>query len=197
MKNTQKTPRERYVSRRAFAKMVSTSHGAVNKACVTGKIDLATNKVDLMGVNTRAYIALQKERILGASTQKPVAGPRVSQGAPMFGSRAEGELGKLERQCKRLDLQNARATIENQRVSGEFLEKDAIRAYFSRWYEIEKNMLLGMGDRIYSDLMSVCGVNDASKGVEIISTINREAQEILAAVYRNVDEFVDSEAAKK
>lgn len=219
MENTLKTPKERYISKRAFARSVSTQHSAVNRACTLGKVDLVDGKVDLLGKNTRAYIILQKERISrdlpstsGNGTDTPgiredngvplpevpppaaCVGPRVAQSRVAFSNRAEGEVCKLERQVRRLDLQNARSEIENARVRGELIPRDLVTQILGRWWAIESSELVPLGERHAPDVVAAVRneTNDAFAALAVTQLITARVQAALSNIDRLVNDFIAS-----
>jgi hypothetical protein len=120
------------LSRRGYAKRLGITPGAVNKAVLAGKIDMAGDRVDPGGPLSLAYESVQKQRQAAAAEPlarviplaarrgpaRRVAGPvAVSGGLPAAPSESptrtklEADIARLVRVCRRLELQNERMAM--------------------------------------------------------------------------------------
>ena len=184
-----KTKAKQLLSRRGYAQSLGITPGAVNKAMLAGKIDMAGNQVDPGGPLSLAYEAVQRQRLEAAraavepaAVVRSGAGPKPIAPASPTRTKLEADIERIGKVCRRLELQNEKLASDNARSRGDLISTAFARQVFEKWWSIEDVTLKRLGDRIFPDLMAVCGIDDASKGVEISRTINAEVERDLAYI---------------
>lgn len=196
-----KKPTEKLISRRQLAVQVGVQHSAVNKACKCGKVDLVGDKVSLLGANTRAYIAAQKQRISGelsVPTSCEPAGPKgvLNRAQADQLPRAELERIKIIRQISRLEQLARRSEIDIDRANHEFaqskcevLTKDALAEYLTRLWDVVEALHKGTVDRIYLDLLQIVQTSDPAFYSKLWPIFNKDVGFIFQEIDRLMSDW--------
>lgn len=197
----------RYLSQKAFAKLVGVSPAAINKALRDGRIVRTERGID-PAHPTNMYYSEQSNRyrdpqkngkkVIKRAKKKTEKNQQVENDQDLE-TEPEQEImpagvnvdapSKYEAERKRIEAQTTKINIAIAERMGELVLREDVSKAFGKIYSVAINHFLPMGDRLAPLISGICGTSDQEIIIKVKDKIDTEITRALEGLKREALRF--------